>query len=326
MKPTRFFLVIALLSTALIAGYPAYQANSNRAEVALQAAIKTELVNGDLNAAIEQYKKIIATRGTSRETVAKAMLRLGGCYEKLGLKEAQQIYTSLINDYSENKNEVSVARIRLASLERTLAQKDEKENVTESEGIRIKSIWKVPGTDYLGSVSPDGRFHAYIYWGEGDVAIRDLISGENKILTHDAGDSKGFAMTPRFSRNGEQIAYSWWNSGHTYDLFLIDVNNPSPRRLYRREGEHVDPIFWLSDEELIFSRYKFPTQKAEVCSLNISDGTIHELRKFDRRKWPRLSGSPDEKFIAYDFANETDNGNFDISLLLNKGESEIPLV
>jgi Tol biopolymer transport system component len=326
VKPTRLLLVVALLSTALIAGYPAYQAKSDRAEVALQAAIKTEMVDGDLKAAIEQYKKIIAIRGASRQTVAKAMLRLGGCYEKLGLKEAQQIYKRLINDYSENKYEVSVARIRLASLERTLAQKNEKENGTESEGIRIKSIWKVPGTDFLGSVSPDGRFHAYIYWGEGDLAIRDLISGENKILTYDAGDSKGFAMTPRFSRNGKQIAYSWWNSGHTYDLFLIDVNNPSPRRLYRREGEHVDPIFWLSDEELIFSRYKFPTQKAEVCSLTIPNGTIHELKKFDRRKWPRLSGSPDGKYIAYDFANETDNGNFDINVLLDKGESEIPLI
>jgi len=133
-------------------------------------------------------------------------------------------------------------------------------------------------------------------------------------------------MTPLFSRNGKQIAYSWWNPNHTYDLFLIDVNNPSPRRLYRREGEHVDPMFWLSDEELIFSRYNFTTKKAEVCSLNILNGTIHELRKFDIRKWPRLSGSPDEKYIAYDFANETDNGNFDINLLLDKGESEIPLI
>ena len=54
MKPTRLLLVFALLLTALIAGYPAYQARSERAEVALQAAIKTEMVNGDLNAAIEQ--------------------------------------------------------------------------------------------------------------------------------------------------------------------------------------------------------------------------------------------------------------------------------
>jgi Tol biopolymer transport system component len=205
-----------------------------------------------------------------------------------------------------------------------LTQKNEKEKVSEPEGIRIKQIWKEPGTDFLGSVSPDGRFHAYIYWGEGDLAVRDLISGENKILTHEADEAKGFAMTPLFSRNGKQIAYSWWNPNHTYDLFLIDVNNPSPRRLYRHEGEHVDPVFWLSDKELIFSRYTFATRKGQVCSLNILDGTVHELRNI--RNWSRLSGSPDEKYIAYDFANETDNGNSDINLLLVNGESEIPLI
>ena len=207
-----------------------------------------------------------------------------------------------------------------------LAQQNKKENVTESEGIRIEPIWKEPGTDFIGSVSPDGRFHAFIYWGEGALAIRDLISGENKILTHDADAAKGFAMTPLFSRNGKQIAYSWWNPNHTYDLFLTDVNNPSPRRLYRHEGEHVDPVFWLSDKELIFSKYTYSTKKAQVCLINILDGTIHELKTFEIQHWPRVSGSPDEKYIAYDFANETDNGNFDINLLLDKGESEIPLI
>jgi Tol biopolymer transport system component len=208
-----------------------------------------------------------------------------------------------------------------------LAQKNEKENVTESEGIRIKSIWKAPYTDWLGSVSPDGRLHAYVYWGDGDLAIRDLVSGENKILTHDADpDSNGFAEAPTFSRNGKQIAYSWWNPNHTNDLFLIDVNNPSPRRLYRREGEEAYPQFWLSDEELIFSSRNYTTRKVEVCSLNILNGTIHELRKFDNGQWGRLSGSPDGKYIAYDFRNKTDNGNFDISLLPDKGESEVPLI
>ena len=54
MKPTRLFLVVALLSTALITGYPAYQAKSDRAEVALQAAIKKEMVDGDLKVAIDK--------------------------------------------------------------------------------------------------------------------------------------------------------------------------------------------------------------------------------------------------------------------------------
>src|SRR4030065_1868760 len=65
---------------------------------------------------------------------------------------------------------------------------------------------------------------------------------------------------------------------------------------------------------------------AHFCSLIISDGTIRELKTFEPRKWPRLSSSSDEKYIAYDFANETDGGKFDINLLTMKGGSEISLV
>jgi Tol biopolymer transport system component len=104
------------------------------------------------------------------------------------------------------------------------------------------------------------------------------------------------------------------------------VNNPSPRRLYRHEGEHVDPVFWLSDKELIFSKYTYSTKKAQVCSINILDGTIHELKTFEIQHWPRVSGSPDEKYIAYDFANGNNGGNFDINILPIDGSSEISII
>jgi hypothetical protein len=47
---------------------------------------------GDLNAAIEQYKKIVALPGSSRTVAAQALIHLGQCYEKLGeaqVKETQ---------------------------------------------------------------------------------------------------------------------------------------------------------------------------------------------------------------------------------------------
>ena len=71
--------------------------------------------------AIDLYQEIIKQYPGNRQVMAKALLHAGFCYEKLGLKEAQQVYQRVINDYSENKNEVSLARARLSSLERTLA-------------------------------------------------------------------------------------------------------------------------------------------------------------------------------------------------------------
>jgi len=314
---SRKTLTIIVATSLILASYNSY---AQTAKELLPKAIQLEEVKGDLDEAIKTYQLIINKYPDNRKVSAEALLRLGMCYEKLGRQDAMKAYQEVIRNYSEQKDIVAKARERLSKLEKPDIK------TGEPEGIRIKLIWKEPGTDFLGSVSPDGRFHAYIYWGEGDLAIRDLISGENKILTHSADAAKGFAMTPIFSKNGKQIAYSWWNPNHTYDLFLTDVNNPSPRRLYRHEGEHVDPVFWLSDKELIFSKYTYSSKKAQVCSINILDGTIHELKSFEIQHWPRVSGSPDEKYIAYDFANGNNGGNFDINILPIDGSSEISII
>lgn len=308
--------VLGLLITAAVLG-----AYSQTGENLFQKALRLERNEGKMMEAIELYKTILKQAPENREVAAKVQFQIGQCYEQLGNQKAQNAYRTVIQDYGEQKEVVAKAKGRLSKLKRP----DEK--LEEPEGIRIRQVWKKPLTDFLGSVSPDGRFLACVYWGEGDLAIHDLISGEDKILTHEADLAKGgFAMTPMFSKNGRQIAYSWWNPNHTYDLLLVDVDNPSPRKLYRREGEHVHPAAWLSDEELIFERYNYATKMAQVCSLRILDGTIRELKTFDVRKWPRLFCSPDEKYIAYDFAEQTDSGKFDINLLTMEGGSEISLV
>ena len=196
------------------------------------------------------------------------------------------------------------------------------------DGIRIREIWKTPNQDYLGSVSFDGSLHAYIFWGEGDVAVHDLITGENKVLTNDAdlGDSTHFAETPVISKNGKQIAYSWWNPYNTNDLRIIDVDNPSPRLLYRNEGEEVYPVAWLSDKELIAARFNMNNRTVTATSFNILNGTFHDLKTFEDYHGSQLACSPDDKYIAYDFTNENKGGNFDINILPIDGSNEISII
>ncbi len=289
-----------------------------------EKALYYEDVQGDLQKAIELYEQILKQFPENREIAAKAQLHIGLCYEKLGLREATSAYQKVVQNYGEQKEAVAKAQERLSKL----IQPGKKPE--EPGGIRIRQIWKKPYTDSLGSVSWDGRFLAFVYWGEGDVAIHDLVTGEDRILTHEADavtGGTGFAQEPTISKDGKRIAYSWWKPHHTYDLLLIDVDNPSPRLLYRKKNEHVYPVEWLSDKELIFSRYDFETKKGLiVCSLNISDGNIRELMIFKPGYWSGVSCSPDEKYIAYDFANETGNGNSDINLLAINGGDEISLV
>ena len=77
-----------VLAVAAVAS--AQQAASNRAEVALQAAIKIETIDGDLRAAITAYRKVADTYQTDRAVAARALVRAGQCYEKLGEAQAKE--------------------------------------------------------------------------------------------------------------------------------------------------------------------------------------------------------------------------------------------
>ena len=286
-----------------------------------QKALRLETNEGKWQQAIELYRDILKRFPDDRELAAEAQFRIGMCYERLGNEEAQNAYQAVIQSYAEQKAVVAKAQDRLSRLARPA------ESPQGSEGIRVLQVWKKQYLDSLGSVSPDGRFLAFVDWGEGDVALHDLASGENRVLAHPADLKKGgFAQEPLFSPSGRRIAYSWWNSGHTYDLFAVDVSDPEPRRLYRKEGEHVYPATWISDDELVFTSLNYETKRHQVCSLNISSGDVRVLRTLQGRPGGAVSASPDGKFLAYSFPNAADKGNADINLLALDGSGEVPLV
>ncbi len=319
MKRRRTSIMIISISLFL-SGSPSF---AQTAEELLPKAIQLEEVKGELEEALEIYQTIVREYPDNRPVAAKAYYHIGMCYEKLGKEEARKAYQQVIQNYREQKEVVAKAQGRLSILQPgKLAEKP--------DGIRIRQIWKTPNQDYLGSVSFDGSLHAYIHWGNGDVAIHNLITGEKKVLTSDAdlGDSTHFAETPLISKNGKQIAYSWWNPYNTNDLRIIDVDNPSPRILYRNQGEELYPIAWLSDHELIVGRFNTNTNTIKLSSFNILDDTILDLKTntLEGFSGGQLACSPDENNIAYDFANKNKDGNFDINILPIDGSNEISII
>ena len=71
MRTARSVFAAAAIVLALAAVASARQAAGNRAEVALQAAVKMETIDGDLKAAIEAYHKVAATYATDRAVAAR---------------------------------------------------------------------------------------------------------------------------------------------------------------------------------------------------------------------------------------------------------------
>lgn len=316
MKRIILIMICCLVPVIMASG------QEQQAQKLLSEAVYQEEINGDLDEAIKTYQLIINQYPDNRKVSAEAYFHLGMCYEKLGRQDAMKAYQEVIRNYGEQKDIVAKARERLSKLEMPDTKTE------EPEGIRIKQIWKAPGLDFLGTVSFDGRLRTYVYWGEGDVAVHNLVTGEDKILTHEAdlGDSTHFAQSPVISKDGSKIAYYWWNPYHTFDLRIIDVDDPSPSILYRQEGIEVYPVTWLSDKELIVIMQDRIAETTKITSFNILDNTLNDLKIFNGRKWAQLACSPDEKYIAYDYKNENDNGNSDINVLSLNEDSEISLI
>src|SRR5512139_2346774 len=221
----------ALLVIVLLAAGGSWHLSSNaqgvtEAERLLQKAILLETVDGNLQAAIDQYKKIVAENGGNRVVAARALLRLAGCYEKLGRNEAQKTYQQLISDYADQTAEVALAKQKLAALAE--ASKE------QAAGPVFRKI-TIPGEiSAAAQLSPDG---GRLAMGSGrDIWIVDLrgqvapeIAGAPEQLTHGA-NAASTGLT--WSGNGQWIAYNEYTIP-TRNMYVLPVSGGSPRKLTR---------------------------------------------------------------------------------------------
>ena len=182
-----FILVLAYASSASI---------QQSAEQLYQSGIYKEEVEGELEKAIEIYQTIVKQFPGNREIAAKAQLQIGLCYEKLGLKEAEKAFQRVIDNYPEQSESVKVAKEKLSLIlkAQALVEKGDKE-------FRIRKIWEGIDMDELTKPSPDGRYLSYTDWDTGDLAVREILTGNKKRLTQKGS----WHISPEFA------IYSVWS-------------------------------------------------------------------------------------------------------------------
>ena len=165
MNGMRTLAALAVLTILLVATSARAQ-DTDRAAVALQRAIRIELVDGDLQTAIALYEEIATRFSADRGVVATALQHLGQCYEKLGAPEARATYERVLREYADQAEPVAAVRARIAAL--------------QADPIKVAEL------DAMGDVSADGRLLTYVDWSTGDLALRDLHTGEDRRLTHES--------------------------------------------------------------------------------------------------------------------------------------------
>jgi len=328
MKSKTLILIIALaMAGALLpAKLPAQQSESP--EVLLGAALHQEEVEGNLEAAIKTYQKILAEHPDNRPLAARALLQIGGCYEKLGKDEARKAYERLLSDYADQFEQATLAQSRLFAL-------DKLGGAGQEDRLVARQVWS---SSYMGSIaaapSPDGRFLSYVDWGTGgDLVICDLHAGTTRRLTNEGSweETVEFALSSRWSPDGKLIAYDWYN-GESQDVRVIAREGGDPRVLVDHKYDEWSQTYdWSPDGKQILMGLAKEDGTSQIVLVSAGDGATKVVKTFQKHElssgYPGVARfSRDGQHIAYDRPQKENSLEHDIFLIAIDGSREVRLV
>ena len=289
-------------------------------------------MTGDLRAAIDGYKGIVARAGADRDVAAQALLAMAGLYKKLGDTQARAVYEQLVRDYPDQKDAVTFARARLGGADRT----------APPSGLALRKVVWPSGNIQVGTISQDGRRLTYqdflnpstAEWGT--LRLRDLVAGTDRPLT---STKEGQAISlPATSRDGTQVAYLWScskrsatcdDSTDTGELRITSLEGssaPGARRVFKSDDVWLLPMDWSPDGKWIAVNVRRMDHTAQIGLLAVQDGSLRVLKSVD---WLGPNGmffSPDGRDLAFDLPASDSSDHRDVFVLAADGSREVRVV
>lgn len=311
MRFTSRIIVGLILAAAVAAG-----GRAESALLQLQEASYQEETVGDLDAAIEIYEQIISAAEASRPHLAQAYYRLATCHLKKGQQdEAAKTLRKLVEQFPEQKEVVARARKQLARLGQTAA------------GVVVRQVW-APAVDVLGRVSADRRLLSYVDWETGDLAVRELATGESRRLTNKGpwSESGAMALESAISPDGKKVAYAWAKEDGALELRVVDTAGGEPRVLFD-DDEHVwfELVDWFPGGKHILLVLQRNDRTNQIVLISAEDGTVRIVKSFEERYPANARLSPDGRYVAYSMAS-TESKSADVFLLEMESGKESVLV
>jgi Tol biopolymer transport system component len=285
-----------LIAAVLLAAAPLQAQSSSDL---YQQGLRKERVEGNLPAAIQIYKRVVA--GQDRELAARALIRIGEAYEKLGRKEALTAYQRVVRDFADQKEQASAARSHLTELEG-------KRSKLAATALTVSLV--VSDLDTEGRPTVDGRGLTFVDWEHGgNIAIRDLDDGTVRSITHSADnmlmDSAAYGMESTVSHDGKSVAYVWTPPnarGWQPQLRIINLDGTNERVLLANRDYSlgfIQPYDFTSDDRQILIVAYRTEAPSELGFVSTTDGQYRSVRILPHPP-QKASLSPDGKWIAYD--------------------------
>jgi len=301
----------ALVGILVVIGLLSVVAQAQETERLFKAAMNAELVDGDLKAAIEQYKKVAET--PDRALAAKALVRMAECYQKLGNSEGQKVYERILRDFQDQPESVAIARAHLGGT-----------SARPAEGVTLHAI---PNSNVLaGAVSPDGRYFVFASWDDGHLYVRDLRTGADRDLTQRDDFNIGISA---ISPDAALVAYQSYaggcdgKRGGLPALCLVSLAGkgvPASRAILESdEILEIAPMAWSPDGRSIAVSLRRRDRTAQIGLVTLADGLLHGVQTVDWRGPTRIFFSPSGQDLVFDLAVSDDSDNRDIKMLALDG-------
>ncbi|MEE8239862.1 MAG: hypothetical protein V3R16_01225 [Nitrospirales bacterium] len=201
-----------------------------------------------------------------------------------------------------------------------------------TQGIVTRQVW-APALDTMGTPSPDGRYFSYVNWtGGGNLAVHDLKTGENRVLTDEGTWEKPMQMcdVSIWSPDSRQIAF-FWIDGSDGSLRIVGLDGSKPRVL-SVEGGAPWPRAWSQDGKYILAirsqkdESKERGEEGQMLLVSVADGSVRVLKSLGERNTKDMSISPDGRYVVYELEEEPGSKKRDIHMLATDGSGDVPLV
>jgi len=325
-----FIPVLCLLAgISLLSGR--VDAQISEAEKLFEAGIYQQEAAGNFNEAIVLFNRLVNEYPKERTLAAKALLRLGICYERQGSQKATEAYQQIISQYPDQVSLANQARNRLAAL-----------GNEEPAGLTMARLY--PPELYLEcqTLSPDGTKLAYIDFDIGqNLAIYDIDGGKQKLLTNYDYNKKSFyTYAPVWSPDNTEIVYhagSLEDQEDSFENLSITTLEGKTHVLFKNiEKGGVAPCDYLPDKSAVIAAAGDKDGLYKLISISTTDGTKVDLCQLKRKfantdvsiaQASRISDvSPDGHLIVFSDSDSPDNGHRDIYIIPAKGGSKKVLI
>ncbi len=300
-------LLVALLMVFSIAAGQ----EDDSPEVQLRAAMHMELVEGDLSGAIELYQKVASDPNAPRATVARALLQIGLCYEKLGDTQARPAYQKLIDGYPEQRREVEAARRRLAEMAEMSA---EASGMPAFQHIEMTARLYMPGT-----LSPQGDYMAFpAHFSLWIVPVHGKVNPEIAGVPEELTEQMGVFGKLTWSRDGNWIAFNAAPNANFFnpDVYVVSSGGGEPTRVVANRfppgisprTEFPDLGVSLSPDGTKLAHVAGVVGQEKVYVIPVTGGEAVPL-SVDQSRQPAFS--PDGEWIACVTESRTQGGEDD---------------